>query len=156
MDKRSNSTKLKWVKRTAGLLDSKFKIPGTNIRFGLDPVFSLFPFLGDLASSGMSLLLIKTMNTHGASGALLTKMIINVILDMLIGSIPIIGTIFDVAYKANDRNVKLLEEYYEEGKHQGSGKKILTLVSIILVALVVGLIYLSVLFVRGLLELLNN
>ncbi len=156
MNNNKNSSQLKWIKRTAKLLDSSFKIPGTHVRFGLDPIFSLFPFLGDLSSSIMSLLLIKAMNSHGASGSVLTKMVLNVMLDMIVGSIPLIGTIFDVAYKANDRNVKLLEEYYEEGKHQGSGKKILVLVTVILFALIAGLVYLSILFIKGLVELASK
>src|SRR5690606_16790756 len=105
----------------AKLLDSKFQIPGTGIRFGLDPILSLFPLLGDLITLVFSSMLIYTMSNHGASRKVVIKMLLNAGLDTLIGAIPLVGTVFDIFYRANDRNVKLLREHYYEGKHQGFG-----------------------------------
>lgn len=138
-----SSDRMKTVKRVSNLLDSRFTIPGTNIRFGLDPIISFFPVAGDLATTVVSLALINTMRKYGASHKLLLKMTLNIALDLVIGSVPILGTIFDVYYKANNKNVKLLQEYYEEGKHRGSGKGLLigviSLVILIFVALIYGL-----------------
>ena len=113
---------IEWIERIANWLDSRFLIPGTNIRFGIDPMMSLFPIIGDLMTYVVSGMLIYTMHNKGASRKVVIKMILNATLDAVIGSIPLVGTVFDIFYRANDRNVKLLKEHYFEGKHQGSGK----------------------------------
>ena len=133
---------LDWVKRIANLMDSKFRIPGTSIKFGLDPIFGLMPVVGDLGTMVISLLLVFVMFRNGASGKLVAKMILNVLIDALFGSIPVLGTFFDVYYKANDRNVRLLTQYYEEDRHKGSATGIVLLVLLILIMVVLGLIYL--------------
>lgn len=61
----ANNPDLKWVDKIARLMDSKFTVPGTNVRFGLDPVFSLFPVVGDLATYMVSGVLIATMYKNG-------------------------------------------------------------------------------------------
>jgi hypothetical protein len=121
----SNSPSLKLVEDIARFLDSKFVIPGTNIRFGLDPIASLFPVVGDFLTFMVSAALIHTMYNHGASRKVVIKMMLNTTLDAVIGTIPLVGTIFDIFYRSNDRNVRLLHEHYFEGKHQGSGRGIL-------------------------------
>jgi hypothetical protein len=70
------SPELLWVERMSKLLDSKFRIPGTSIRFGLDPIFGLLPVAGDLGTMLISLSLIYTMYQNGASGKLVAKMIL--------------------------------------------------------------------------------
>ncbi|WP_299756540.1 DUF4112 domain-containing protein [uncultured Pontibacter sp.] len=135
------SEKLKWVDHIAHLMDNQFRLPGTSFRFGLDPILGLLPFAGDLASFGVSAVLILTMARHGASGKLVALMMLNIGLDVLIGSIPILGNIFDFAFKANERNVRLLRRHYEEGKYQGSGKGIMAGVLIGLVLMLVFLIW---------------
>ena len=132
------SEKLKWVNHVVKLMDSQFKIPGTNFRFGLDPILGFLPVAGDLASFGVSAMLVMTMARHGASGKVLALMLVNIALDTIIGSIPILGNIFDFAFKANERNVRLLSRHYEEGKYQGGGKRIIlgVLVGIILLFIV--------------------
>ncbi len=132
---------IQWIERFARLLDSRFIIPGTNIRFGLDPLFSLFPVIGDLLTYIISGALIYTMHTQGASRKVVIKMVMNSTLDAVIGVIPIIGTIFDIFYRSNDRNVKLLREHYFEGKHQGSGNGLLILIVIAGILLVAAASY---------------
>jgi hypothetical protein len=116
-----DAKKLRWVESVSRLMDSKFRLPGTNFRFGLDPILGLVPFLGDVSTFAVSGALVLTMARHGASRNLVIRMVVNIILDLVIGSIPILGSIFDFAYKANDRNVRLLKAHYHEGKYQGSG-----------------------------------
>jgi len=130
---------LKWVDQLADLMDSRFSLPGTKFRFGLDPILGLIPGVGDAVSLAISGLLISYMYRHGASRKALIKMIGNVVLDAIIGSVPILGNIFDFAYKANDRNIRIMKEHYQEGKHQGTGKGILIGVGILLVVCI-GLI----------------
>lgn len=129
------------VEQIARLMDSRFSIPGTRIRFGIDPILSLLPVFGDLFTFIVSGMLIYTMRNHGASRNVAIKMILNATIDAIIGAIPIIGTVFDVFYRANDRNIKLLKEHYFEGKHQGSGNGLLVLISIIAIILVAGAFY---------------
>jgi hypothetical protein len=140
-DSFQTSPELLWVERMSKLLDSKFRIPGTSIRFGLDPIFGLFPVAGDLGTMLISLSLIYTMYQNGASGKLVAKMILNVLVDALFGSIPILGSFFDVYYKANNRNVRLLKQYYEDGKHRGSATGVVVSVLLVTVLVLAGLIY---------------
>ncbi|MHC2990982.1 hypothetical protein OB13_05055 [Pontibacter sp. HJ8] len=135
------SEKLKWVDQVTKLMDNQFRLPGTNWRFGLDPILGLLPVVGDVASFGVSAMLILTMARHGASGKLVALMLLNVGIDVLIGSIPILGNIFDFAFKANERNVRLLRAHYDEGKYQGSGKGIVIGVVIGLVVLLILLLW---------------
>ncbi|MBK0404100.1 DUF4112 domain-containing protein [Adhaeribacter sp. BT258] len=128
-----DAKKLRWVESVARLMDSQFRLPGTNFRFGLDPILGLVPFLGDVSSFAVSGTLVLTMARHGASRHLIIRMVVNIILDMVIGSIPILGALFDFGYKANERNVRLLKAHYHEGKYQGSGTGFLTVIIIIMV-----------------------
>lgn len=143
---------LKWVNRISRLMDSKFTLPGTNIRFGVDPIIGLIPGVGDLGSYGVSLALIYTMRKHGASNLLITRMLINASIDAVIGAIPILGAIFDFWFKANTRNAKLLQEYYEEGKHQGSGKGLIAVILVMAFLIMAALIFFAIKFIIALFE----
>lgn len=139
---RSINKDIKWIDWVTDWMDNKIRIPGTNIRFGLDFLIGLVPYVGDIISFGISGLLLMGMARHGASGMLIIKMIANVLLDTIVGSIPIFGDLFDLQYRANWRNLKLFEEFYEEGEHQGSGCWVVMLILIIFTALFFLLIYL--------------
>ena len=136
-----DNSNLRLVEEISRFLDSKFSIPGTNIRFGLDPILSLIPIAGDLISLLISASLIYTMHNHGASRKVVIKMLLNSTLDAVIGAVPVIGTFFDVFYRSNDRNMKLLKEHYYEGKHQGSGNGILFLILFLCVLVVAAVFY---------------
>ena len=134
--------KLRWVEQIAYLLDERFRIPGTNFRFGLDPLLNLVPVAGDLSGFLLSSALILTMANNGASGKIVALMTINAILDATIGAIPVIGQIFDFFYKANSKNIRLLKEHYEEGRYQGSGKSVWTTAVIVLIVLFILFLFL--------------
>ncbi|WP_072008618.1 DUF4112 domain-containing protein [Hymenobacter sp. IS2118] len=119
--------RLRWVERVARLMDSQFRLPGTQFRFGLDPLLGLVPVVGDLSTLAVSGALLMTMMRHGASGAVVVRMALNILLDTVIGAIPILGNVFDFAYKSNERNVALLRRHYAEGRHGGSGKGLVAL-----------------------------
>ena len=130
----SNDPRLGMVRRISKLMDEEFSIG--RFKFGLDPILNFIPVAGDLAGYLVSATLILTMLKHGASGKLVLKMMANASLDALVGAIPILGWIFDFAFKANTRNVKLLHEYYTEGKHEGSAAPyIVPLIMLFLVVL---------------------
>jgi hypothetical protein len=132
---------LKWLERISTLLDSQFKIPGTNFKFGLDPLLGLIPFVGDASTFMVSGILIFYMSKYGVSKKVLILMMLNIILDAVVGGIPIAGNIFDFAYKANDKNIKLLKQHYHEGRHQGSGIGILITIAVVILALLILIAY---------------
>ncbi len=136
-----SKTDLVWIEKISRVMDSKFSIPGTNIRFGVDPILSLFPVLGDLFTFLISGSLIYMMHTRGASRKVVIKMIMNSTLDAMVGAIPLIGTVFDVFYRSNDRNVRLLKEHYFEGKHHGSGNGLLAAVIIAAILFIAAAFY---------------
>lgn len=133
---------LKFAEWLARLLDTAIVLPGTRIRFGLDPLIGLFPFIGDIVTLAMSLVLIFIALRNGAAGGLVIRMIGNVLVDTLGGSIPLIGAIFDFFYKSNTKNLTLLQEHIREKKHGGSGKGIVIGALIMLLALFIALVYL--------------
>ena len=140
--------RLRSVERIARLMDSQFRLPGTRFRFGLDPLLGLLPVVGDLSTLAVSGALLLTMMRHGASGAVVVRMAFNILLDTLIGAIPIIGNVFDFAYKSNERNVALLRRHYAEGRHSGSGKGLALLLFITVVAIFALVGWGSVLLLR--------
>ena len=97
----------------ATLLDDAIRIPGTNIRFGLDPVIGLVPGLGDLLGGAASAYIILEAARAGASASILVRMAANVGIDTLIGALPVIGDLFDFAWKSNARNVRLLARHVD-------------------------------------------
>lgn len=137
----SKAPNLYWIEQMARIMDSKFRIPGTNFRFGLDPILGLIPIFGDVTAAAISGGLIISMIKHGVSRKVVYKMLVNVALDATIGSIPVLGWVFDFYYKANNRNIRLLKEHYEEGKHTGSGTGVIITVLVVILALIVLLVW---------------
>ena len=130
---------LKNINRLAKLMDSQFKLPGTNFRFGLDGILGLIPGAGDLSTLAVSAYMISIMAKNGASGNVVAKMVVNVLIDTLLGAIPFVGDLFDFVFKANNKNMKLMREHYQDGRHRGGAWKVVVPVLIVLF-LVVGLI----------------
>lgn len=128
------------LRRLARLLDSQFRIG--NFRFGLDPLLGLFPGVGDFIALTLSGGIIAMAARHGASRKLLILMALNALFDAVVGTIPIIGQIFDFFYKANNRNVRLLENYYHKGKYKGSGKDVIAIIIVVLLLAAALMIFL--------------
>ena len=127
----------------AKLMDSQFKIPGTNIRFGLDPLIGLVPGAGDFVTFLISGYMMTILAKNGASGFVLARMTLNILIDALVGSIPLLGDVFDVAFKANRRNMKLMHEHYVEGRHKGGAWKVVVPILFILLLVIIGLAWVS-------------
>jgi len=102
---------LKRLERYAELTDSRFRIPFTKIHFGLDAIVGLIPFVGETIGLALSLYLLFEASKLGVPTSLKMKMLSNVLIDWLVGLVPIAGDIADVAFKANVRNMKLLVEH---------------------------------------------
>lgn len=131
------------VESMATWMDSRFTIPGTNIKFGFDALVGLIPGAGDFATLFVSGYMVTILAKNGASGFVLARMALNIAIDALLGSIPILGDIFDVAFKANVRNVKLMREHYVEGRHKGGAWKIVIPIMLLLVLFVGALAWVS-------------
>jgi hypothetical protein len=109
-----SSHELRRVRKVAKLLDSQFEFRG--IRFGIDPLLGLFPGVGDLVTSAMSFYLIHLAWQLQSPPILLLRMGFNVLVDNILDLIPFIGNLFDFIWKANERNLRLLENYLENPK----------------------------------------
>ncbi len=127
------------LRSLAKLMDAQFKIPGTNIRFGLDGLLGLIPGAGDLSTFAVSGYMVMILAQNGASGFVLARMVLNILIDAIFGSIPLLGDIFDVYFKANIRNIKLMEEHYVQGRHRGGAWKVIVPV-LLFVLVIIGLI----------------
>ncbi len=134
---------LKSAELLANLMDTQFKIPGSNFRFGLDPLIGLIPGFGDFAGFLVSGYMLLICAKNGASGFLLARMTLNILLDALIGAIPLLGDLFDFAYKANRRNLKLMQQHFVEGRHKGSAYKLVVPLLIILLIVIAALAWCS-------------
>ena len=96
--------------RLSTMLDSRYRIPFTPIRFGWDAVFGLIPGVGDIASLGPSAYLIYKAHKLGARKRTIGRMAANTGLDFVVGAVPVLGDIFDLVYKANNRNFDILKD----------------------------------------------
>ena len=109
MAKSSDVSDVRSSNALARLLDTAIRIPGTNIRLGLDAVLGLIPGAGDAVGALLSSYIILAAARQGAPRAVLLRMIGNVAIDSVIGAVPVLGDIFDIAFKSNARNAALLE-----------------------------------------------
>lgn len=135
----------------ARLLDDMFHIPGTNIRFGLDPLIGLIPGFGDFITSIASFLIIYAGWQRGLPRVTITRMVANVAIDTLLGSVPIVGDVFDVAWKSNRKNLNLLQRTSGGGQTKNALADTLFLVAIVavMVVLLVSPFLVIWLLVRG-------
>ena len=141
--KNSNPQALKQLNFLAKLMDAQFRIPGTEIRFGLDAIIGLLPGVGDLSTFAVSGYMLMIMSRNGASGFVMARMILNVLIDAIFGMIPILGDIFDVAFKANIRNINLMREHYVEGRHRGGAWKVFVPLLVGLFIIIAGICWLT-------------
>jgi len=95
----------------ATLLDEAFRIPGTNMRFGIDGIIGLVPGLGDVIGGVLSLVIPFAAWVRGVPYITLVRMTVNIGIEVLVGTIPFFGDIFDIAWKANRRNYNLLQRH---------------------------------------------
>jgi Domain of unknown function (DUF4112) len=99
------------LRRYAVLLDSQFRVPGTNIRFGLDAIVGLIPGIGDISTPVFAALLLLQGVRMRLPIVVQARMVLNAAIDMLFGFVPILGDLIDIGFKANLRNLALLERH---------------------------------------------
>ena len=136
------------------MLDSAVRIPGTQIRVGADSVFGLIPVVGDIAGAALSGYIVLASARLGAPAPTIVRMLLNIGLDTVVGSVPILGDMFDVGWRANMRNVELLDGHLggpSESKRANRWVVLAVLVALVLLAtgaVVLGLAIIR--FVAGL------
>lgn len=131
------------------MLDTAFQIPGTRIRIGLDAILGLIPGAGDVLSAALGSYIVMAAVRAGAPMPVIARMLGNVALDTAVGSIPVLGDLFDIAFKSNKRNAELLERYVEQpGATRTRSKAVVALAIAALVAVLVGIIALGVIAAR--------
>jgi hypothetical protein len=108
----------KHLEHIAFMMDRAIKIPGTNIRFGLDPIIGLIlPEAGDAITMIVSAYIVIASVRYGLAKIVIARMVFNIAVDYLIGSIPLIGDLFDFAWKANEKNLRLLNQHASGTRH---------------------------------------
>jgi len=102
------------IEQLAQWLDTRWVLPGTNWRFGLDTIIGLVPGVGDGITAVMGAYIIVRARELGAPSHLQARMVGNLLIDSLIGAVPLVGDIFDFAYRSNAKNVRLLMRHLEQ------------------------------------------
>lgn len=104
---------MRQLERLARLMDTRFGIPGTRFRFGWDGILSIVPGAGDLVAAAPALYLVYRARRLGMPLPVMARLVGNVLIDLVLGSVPVLGTVFDVFFKANVRNLRTMREYLE-------------------------------------------
>ena len=124
------------LRRWAVVLDSLFRVPGTSIRFGLDAIVGLIPGIGDLASPVYTSLILLEGFRRRVPAVVQARMVLNAAIDMGMGLVPLLGDIADVAWKANLRNLALLERHVGPGMPPTRGDYVFVGACLMLLALI--------------------
>ena len=110
---RTREERIARIETIAGLLDTAFVIPGTGFRFGVDGLIGLVPGVGDLLTTGISLWLVKEAHVLGVPKHLIARMLGNIVIDGVVGAVPLVGDAFDLVWKSNRRNLHLLRRHLD-------------------------------------------
>ncbi len=119
----ANHPTLKRLRRLSHLLDNAIPIPGTSYRIGIDPLIGLLPGGGDFVGSILSAYIVVEAARMGVPRKILVQMVSNIVLDTVSGTVPVLGDLVDVAFKANSKNVAILEEHLNVPRQQ-LGRKV--------------------------------
>jgi hypothetical protein len=147
--RRTSSPSLDAARKFAYWLDAGIRVPGTNFRFGFDPILGLIPGVGDAAGAVLAGWILVEAFRLGASRATVIRMAGNVALDAAVGAVPLIGDIFDFVWKANLRNVALLERHLAAPDRAArADRSFVLLVLFGVLAMALGLLVLGILLTR--------
>jgi hypothetical protein len=132
------------LRRWSRLMDSAYRVPGTSIRFGWDPVVGLLPGVGDVATASFAVTILYHAYRLGVPGVVLARMLLNVLIDLAAGLLPVAGDLADVAWKSNSLNLALLERHERPGVKPTSGDWAIVLLAVVLVVGALALVLTSV------------
>ena len=131
MDRIQQLKNLKRIRKIARLLDTAIGIPGTKFRFGLEPILGLIPGGGDLITALISAYSIYLATSFGLEKSEIFKMVRNVAIDTVLGSVPIVGDIFDAYFKSNIRNLEILENHIAKTEAESTTNEALKLTPVV-------------------------
>lgn len=138
------------------IMDEAVRIPGTRFRVGLDAIIGLIPWAGDMAGAAVTGFTILTAHRMGAPPVVLLNMVVNLGIDALVGAIPFLGDIFDFGFKANRRNVDLLERHLQRpAETRRSSRGVLLAVLGLLVVMVIGMVWLAAAIIQTVLNAIS-
>lgn len=153
----TDDSDIRRARALARALDTVIGVPGTPLRIGVDAILGLIPGAGDLAGAALSAYIIFTAYQKSAPPSVLWRMVANVAIDTAVGAIPVLGDLFDVAWKSNTMNVALLERYLADPQKTTTKNRLLgALVVVLVLALLVGLVTLGFLISRALWRLITQ
>jgi len=124
-------------------MDSAYRVPGTRVRFGWDPIVGLVPGVGDFVTASFSALVLFRAFRLGVPRVVLIRMVLNILIDLVAGAVPVIGDLFDVAWQSNTMNFALLERHEQAGVTPTSGDWAIVLLAFVVVGGVFLLVALS-------------
>jgi hypothetical protein len=157
MDSDAKALTVKRLRQISRVMDKAITVPGTPITFGLDPILGLLPVGGDFVGIMFSAYIVIEAARLGAPAATLGRMVLNIIIDGILGVIPLVGDLFDFAWKANELNIRLLEDYLKFPRQRKSTDKwFVFAVLAILFVVIIGLVALTVILMRLLGTLLET
>jgi hypothetical protein len=136
--------RLSALRKFVSLLDSAFVVPGTRYRVGLDPVFGLLPGIGDLVSPLFAIGILWQAHDLRIPRVVQLRMIFNVAIDSLLGALPFVGDLFDFVWKANEKNMVLLEHHATQERRAATGDWLFVTVSTLAVAMIAAIPFLVV------------
>ncbi|MFC7291201.1 DUF4112 domain-containing protein [Hirschia litorea] len=118
----AQSSKLKDMEALARLLDSRFTIPGLNVKYGIDGLIGLIPGIGDVLTALLGFYIIARSVVLGGSFFLIVRMLFNLLIDVTLGAIPLVGDFFDFAFRSNANNVKMLIKHMDKQNRKAEAK----------------------------------
>ncbi len=151
------STRLRRLQQVSHLLDNAIPVPGSKVRIGIDPILGLLPGAGDTLTGLMSVYIVFEAARMGAPAAMLGRMGLNILFDLLTGTVPVLGDLLDVTWKANSQNVALLEKHVADPAPTRAADKMFAIaIILVLTALVIGIATISVWVFTQVLGLLSS
>ena len=131
-------SKLSKLRRVSRLLDNAITIPGTKISFGLDPILGLLPGGGDTITGGIAAYIVVEAARMGVPREILGKMVTNIAIDSFAGTVPVVGDLFDLGWKANVKNIELLEKHLNVAESEKSNRLFIFGLILLLTLIVLG------------------
>src|SRR5688500_6479406 len=142
------------LKRVAYILDDVFRIPGTNYRFVVDALLGLLPGGGDVAGGVMSAYTLLVAMRVGTPVSVMLRMGANIAIDAIVGAVPLLGDLFDAGFKANRRNVELLQRYVDQPVPVRRGSRaVVAGILIVLLLILIGAAWVAISLMRWLISL---
>jgi len=141
--------RLERLRRLGYLLDNSIPIPGTRFRIGLESIVGLVPGVGDLVGGGFSLYILLQAARMGVPASLLTRMGWNLVVDVVVGAVPFLGDLFDAGFKANMRNLALLDRHTQgPAQSRRASRRFVVVLATLLGLVLIGAFALAVFLVQ--------